>query len=90
MNYPGNFVSEVLMIKFELIFFAKIYKNILYFNVCEIYRINEVQTFHNETQTMLQEVKHALKDVVTRSINNVEDRITEAKEETKESVTALR
>ncbi|XP_011261945.1 centromere-associated protein E isoform X2 [Camponotus floridanus] len=56
----------------------------------ELPRINEVQMFHNETQTMLQEVKHALKDIVTRSINNVEDRITEAKEETKESVTALR
>lgn len=90
MNYLGNFVSEVLMIKFELIFFAKIYKNILYFNVCKIYRINEMQILHNDTQTTLQEVKHALKDIVTRGINNVEDKLTKAKEETKESVTALR
>lgn len=89
MNYPGNFTSEVLMIKSELIFFAKIYKT-FYILMFEIYRINEVQTLHNETQTMLQEVKHTLKDIVTRSINNIEDRITEAKEETKESVTALR
>lgn len=49
-----------------------------------------MQTLHNETQTMLQEVKHTLKDIVTKSINNIEDRITETKEETKESVTALR
>lgn len=45
---------------------------------------------HNETQTILQETKHALKDIVTRSIDRIEDRITEAKEETKDSVAALR
>lgn len=45
---------------------------------------------HNETQVMLQETKHALKDIVTRVVNNIEDRITETKEETKDSVAALR
>ncbi|XP_072766357.1 uncharacterized protein [Anoplolepis gracilipes] len=53
-------------------------------------KINEVQALHNETQAMLQETKHALKDIVTNSMNNIEDRITEAKEETKDSVAALR
>lgn len=53
-------------------------------------RINEVQALHNETQAMLQETKHALKDIVTQGINNIEDRITEGKEETKDSVAALR
>ncbi|XP_050461287.1 centromere-associated protein E isoform X1 [Cataglyphis hispanica] len=56
----------------------------------ELPRINEVQALHNETQAMLQETKHALKDVVTRGINNIEDKITETKEETKDSVAALR
>ncbi|XP_070158533.1 putative leucine-rich repeat-containing protein DDB_G0290503 isoform X2 [Polyergus mexicanus] len=56
----------------------------------ELPKINEVQMLHNETQAMLQETTHALKDIVTRSINNIEDRITETKEETKDSVAALR
>ncbi|XP_011055420.1 PREDICTED: spindle pole body component 110 isoform X1 [Acromyrmex echinatior] len=56
----------------------------------ELPRINEVQTLHNETQATLQETKHALKDVFTRGINNIEDRITESKEETKDLVTTLR
>lgn len=49
-----------------------------------------MQMLHNETQAMLQETKHALKDIVTKSINNIEDKITETKEETKDSVAALR
>lgn len=53
-------------------------------------RINEVQALHNETQALLQETKHALKDIVTRGIDDIEDRITEGKEETKDSVAALR
>lgn len=56
----------------------------------ELPRINEVQMLHNETQAMLQETKHALKDIVTKSISDIEDKITETKEETKDSVTALR
>lgn len=49
-----------------------------------------MQTLHNETQAMLQEAKHELKDIVTRGIDNIQDRITEGKEETKDSVEALR
>ncbi|TGZ53630.1 centromere-associated protein E isoform X1 [Temnothorax curvispinosus] len=56
----------------------------------ELPRINEVQALHNETQAMLQEAKHALKDIVTRGIDNIGDKITESKEETKDSVAALR
>ncbi|KYN27467.1 hypothetical protein ALC57_03176 [Trachymyrmex cornetzi] len=52
--------------------------------------INEIQRLHNETQATLQETKHALKDIFTRGINNIEDRITESKEETKDLVTTLR
>lgn len=54
------------------------------------YRINEVQALHNETQAMLQENKHVLKDVITRGIDNIEERIAEGKEETKDSVAILR
>ncbi|XP_011875150.1 PREDICTED: centromere-associated protein E isoform X1 [Vollenhovia emeryi] len=56
----------------------------------ELPRINEMQALHNETQAMLQEAKHALNDIVTRGIDNIGDKITEGKEETKDSVAALR
>ncbi|XP_036142603.1 centromere-associated protein E [Monomorium pharaonis] len=56
----------------------------------ELPRIKEIQTIHNETQAMLQETKHVLKDTVTRGIEDIGDRIMEGKEETKDSVTALR
>lgn len=49
-----------------------------------------MQMLHNETQIALQEAKHVLKDFVTRGVDDIEDRITEVKEETKNSVTALR
>lgn len=49
-----------------------------------------MQTLHNETQTVLQEAKHALKDIVTRGIDHITDGVKEAKEETKDTVTALR
>jgi len=54
------------------------------------YRVNEMQTLHNETQTMLQETKHTLKDILTRNMDDTENRIAEATEGTKNSVTALR
>jgi len=49
-----------------------------------------MQTLHNETQTMLQETKHTLKDILIRNMDDTENKITEATEETKNSVTALR
>ncbi|XP_011143316.1 kinectin isoform X2 [Harpegnathos saltator] len=60
------------------------------YKIQELPRINDVQTLHNETQTMLQETKHALKDIVTRGIDHITDGVMEAKEETKDTVTALR
>lgn len=49
-----------------------------------------MQALHNETQVMLQETKHALKDIIAQGIDNIEDRITEGKEEMKDSVATLR
>ncbi|KAH0950863.1 hypothetical protein HN011_008744 [Eciton burchellii] len=56
----------------------------------ELPKVNEMQTLHNETQTMLQETKHTLKDILIHNMDDTENRITEATEETKNSVTALR
>lgn len=56
----------------------------------ELPKIKEVQTLHNETQTLLQEAKHALKDTVTRGIDGIESKIRESGDETKDSVGALR
>ncbi|XP_076247524.1 uncharacterized protein LOC143187298 [Calliopsis andreniformis] len=56
----------------------------------ELPRISEMQNLHNETQTLLQETKHALKDIVTRGVNNIENKVTEAENETKDSIGALR
>ncbi|XP_032662987.1 uncharacterized protein LOC116840426 isoform X3 [Odontomachus brunneus] len=60
------------------------------YRIQELPRINNIQTLHNETQTMLQEAKHALKDIVTRGIDHITDGVKEAKEETKNAVSALR
>lgn len=49
-----------------------------------------MHTLHNETQTVLQEAKHELKDAIARGADSVEDKITEGKDETKDSVAALR
>ncbi|CAL7943649.1 unnamed protein product [Xylocopa violacea] len=53
-------------------------------------RINEMQTLHNETQALLQETRHALKEIVTRGINDVEHKLVESKDETKDTIGALR
>nr|XP_012149178.1 PREDICTED: centromere-associated protein E isoform X2 [Megachile rotundata] len=56
----------------------------------ELPRIHEVQSLHNETETLLQETKEVLKDVVSKGMTNVENKITEAKYETKEAIGTLR
>ena len=53
-------------------------------------RISELQTLHNETQTRLQEAKHTLKDIVTKGINDIDGKLMETKNETKETIGALR
>lgn len=49
-----------------------------------------MQTLHNETQTLLQEAKHTLRDIVTKGLNNIENKLTESKDETKDNIGALR
>ncbi|XP_012223947.1 putative leucine-rich repeat-containing protein DDB_G0290503 isoform X2 [Linepithema humile] len=56
----------------------------------ELPRLDQVQTLYNETQIALQETKHTLKDFLIRGVDDIGDRITEVKEETKNSVTELR
>ncbi|XP_050594423.1 centromere-associated protein E isoform X1 [Bombus affinis] len=56
----------------------------------ELPQITEMQTLHNETQTLLQEAKHTLKDIVTKGLNNIENKLTENKDETKDNIGALR
>ncbi|XP_076753036.1 uncharacterized protein LOC143424686 isoform X1 [Xylocopa sonorina] len=53
-------------------------------------RINEMQNLHNETQALLQETRHALKDIVTKGLNDVEHKVVKAKDETKDTIGALR
>lgn len=49
-----------------------------------------MQTLHNETQTLLQEAKHTLKDIITKGLNNIENKLTESKDEIKDNIGALR
>ncbi|XP_015431380.1 PREDICTED: centromere-associated protein E [Dufourea novaeangliae] len=56
----------------------------------ELPRINHMQTLHNESQKLMQEAKHALKDIVTRGINEIENKLVEAKDETKNTIGSLR
>lgn len=56
----------------------------------ELPRISEIQTLHNESQAFLQETKHVLEDIVTRGINDIESKLMEIKDETKDTVGALR
>ncbi|XP_043513208.1 paramyosin isoform X4 [Frieseomelitta varia] len=56
----------------------------------ELPQITEMQNLHNETQTLLQETKYALKDIVTRGVNDIENKLTENKNETKDTIGALR
>lgn len=53
-------------------------------------RVGEMQTLHNETQTLLQEARHSLKDIVTRGIDDIEGKVTESRNEIKDTVGALR
>ncbi|XP_033340577.1 uncharacterized protein LOC117228729 isoform X1 [Megalopta genalis] len=54
----------------------------------ELPRINNIH--HNESQILLQEAKHTLKDVVTKEINDLENKLEKAKVETKETIGSLR
>ncbi|XP_078039836.1 uncharacterized protein LOC144471556 [Augochlora pura] len=54
----------------------------------ELPRINDIH--HNESQILLQEAKHTLKDVVTKGINDLENKLEKAKVETKDTIGSLR
>lgn len=49
-----------------------------------------MQNLHNETQTLLQETKYALKDIVTKGVDDIENKLMENKNETKHTIGALR
>ncbi|OAD57557.1 hypothetical protein WN48_01735 [Eufriesea mexicana] len=53
-------------------------------------QITELQILHNETQMLLQETKHALKDTVTSGVNDIENKLTKTKDETKDTIGVLR
>lgn len=61
-------------------------QNLIYF----LYRLTELQVLHNETQMSMQEMKHVLKNSIDQGNEGIESRISENKEETRDSITNLR
>ncbi|XP_029052429.1 centromere-associated protein E isoform X2 [Osmia bicornis bicornis] len=59
-------------------------------HIKELPRTHEMQSLHNEIETLLNETKHDLKDVVTKGITAMENKLTETKNETKDTIGALR
>lgn len=45
---------------------------------------------HNESQMSLQETSHALKDTIVQGNEGIETKMTESKEEARDSITSLR
>lgn len=56
----------------------------------ELPQIIEMQTLHNKTQILLQETKHILKDIVAKGVDDIENKLIETKNETKDTIGALR
>ncbi|XP_015604031.1 uncharacterized protein LOC107271934 [Cephus cinctus] len=56
----------------------------------ELPKVSEVQTLYNESQMSLQETKHTLENVIQRGIDGVGNKVSESKEEVKDTVSALR
>lgn len=55
-----------------------------------LFRTIEMQTLHNKTQILLQEIKYTLKDIVTKRVDDIENKLIETKNETKDTIGALR
>lgn len=55
-----------------------------------LFRTIEMQTLHNKTQILLQETKHILKDIVAKGVDDIENKLIETKNETKDTIGALR
>lgn len=53
-------------------------------------RLSELQTMHNESQMILQETRHSLKDAIAQGNEGIESKMAENKEEAKDSLTSLR
>ncbi|CAK9811078.1 hypothetical protein ANTPLA_LOCUS6830 [Anthophora plagiata] len=56
----------------------------------ELPRTNDIQSLHNETQTLLQETEHTLKESFTKGINVIENKLVETKNETEDTIGTLR
>lgn len=54
------------------------------------FRIDQVKNFHNETQTLIQETKYALKDIVAKGVDDIENKLAESSNDTKDTIGALR
>ncbi|XP_043252294.1 golgin subfamily A member 4 isoform X2 [Colletes gigas] len=61
-----------------------------YDQIKELPRVDKLEILHNETQILLQETKHALKEIVARSTNDIESKLAETKDETKDTIETLR
>ncbi|XP_061936369.1 uncharacterized protein LOC108003013 isoform X2 [Apis cerana] len=62
----------------------------IYEQIKELPQTIEMQTLHNKTQILLQETKHSLKDIVTKEVDDIENKLIETKNETKDTIGALR
>lgn len=86
----------VLFIFLSIIIIKKNYLNIKNFYLklkimnIVLFRTIEIQTLHNKTQILLQETKHTLKDIVTKGVDDIENKLIETKNETKDTIGVLR
>ncbi|KAK2579555.1 hypothetical protein KPH14_010854 [Odynerus spinipes] len=56
----------------------------------ELPQVNEARALHNETEMLLQETKHTIKDIIVRESNDIQNKILKNGEEAKDTVEALR
>ncbi|XP_043504967.1 centromere-associated protein E [Polistes fuscatus] len=59
-------------------------------DIHELPQVNESRTLHNETESLLQETKHLIKDIIIKESNDIKDKILKSKEESKDTVESLR
>ncbi|XP_035721178.1 centromere-associated protein E-like isoform X2 [Vespa mandarinia] len=59
-------------------------------DIHELPQVNEARTLHNETELLLQETKHTIKDIIIKESTDIQNKIMKSKEESKDTVEALR
>ncbi|XP_047359331.1 uncharacterized protein LOC124952860 isoform X2 [Vespa velutina] len=59
-------------------------------DIHELPQVNEARTLHNETELLLQETKHTIKDIIIKESIDIQNKIMKSKEESKDTVEALR